>query len=81
MDWLEIALIAAAILGIAAGGFLVARSPTFWVGVGTALIKAAAPYIIAYLTKRMTPEKEAEFRKAIRSGQDWDPFRKRARTK
>lgn len=81
MDWLQIALIAAAILGIAAGGALVARSPTFWFGLGVVMFNAGFPYLKAYVTKRMTAEQEAELRKTTRRAQEWDPFRKKPRDK
>lgn len=59
MTWIDGVLIAAAILGFAAGGFLVARSPSFWVGLGMVLFKAILPVIM----KRKTPEEEAAWRK------------------
>lgn len=62
MNWIEIALVGAVFVGLACGAALVARSPTFWVGVTTVALKAAVPYIWAYVSKRMTPEEEAQWR-------------------
>lgn len=75
MSWIEIAAIAVLILGVGAGGFLVAQRPTFWFSLGVVMFKAALPH----LTKRMSPEKEKEMRDCIRRGGEWDNFRKKCR--
>jgi hypothetical protein len=36
----------AAIIGVGAAAFIVARSPTFWLGMGAAILKAAWPYLL-----------------------------------
>ena len=51
MTWLEIAALCFLFLGIAAGGYLVATRPTFWLGLGTVLLTKAWPYISAYVTR------------------------------
>lgn len=67
MDWVGVLAISAAIIGIAASGFLVARSPTFWVGLGMELFKRALPFIL----KRMSPEEEKKWRdNYLRGGRD-----------
>jgi hypothetical protein len=75
MTWLEIAAIAALLVGVGAGGYLVARRPTFWVGLGVAVFKSLLPH----LAKRMTAEEEKAFQDCVRRGGEWDPFRKRCR--
>lgn len=73
MNWVEPALILALMLGLFAGGVLVARSPTFWFGLGTVMFKAALPYLL----KRMSPEEEKAYQACIRRGGKWDNFKKR----
>jgi len=75
MTWLEIAAIAALLVGVGAGGYLVARRPTFWVGLGVAVFKSLLPH----LAKRMTAEQEKAYQDCVRRGGEWDPFRKRCR--
>jgi 4-hydroxybenzoate polyprenyltransferase len=75
MSWLEIAAIAVLLIGIGAGGYLVAQRPTFWWGLGVIAFKAAWPF----LSKRMTPEQEKAFQDCVRRGGEWDPFRKRCK--
>lgn len=62
MTWIDGLLLAAAVLGFAAGGFLVARSPSFWIGLGTVLLKSAWPFIV----KRKPPEEEKKWRERQR---------------
>lgn len=73
MTWLEIALIGAVLVGATAGTALIVRSPDFWGGLVGALVKAVIPIIL----KRMTPEEEAEWRKAERQGRGDEWLRKR----
>ena len=75
MTWLEIAAIAVLLIGIGAGGYLVAQRPTFWWGLGVVAFKAAWPF----LSKRMTPEQEKAFQDCVRRGGEWDPMRKRCK--
>ena len=75
MTWLEIAAIAVLLIGIGAGGYLVAQRPTFWWGLGVIAFKATLPY----LAKRMTVEEERAFRDCVRRGGEWDPMRKRCK--
>ena len=75
MTWLEIVAIVVLLLGVGAGGYLVARRPTFWVGLIAAMLKAALPF----LSKRMTPEQEKAFQDCVRRGGEWDFQRKRCR--
>jgi hypothetical protein len=75
VNWIEIAAIAMLLIGIGAGGFLVAQRPSFWLGLGAAMFKAALPFLM----KRMPPEKEQEWRDCIRRGGEWDHHRKRCK--
>lgn len=75
MTWLEIAAIAVLLIGVGAGGYLVAQRPTFWWGLGVIAFKAAWPF----LSKRMTPEQEKAFQDCVRRGGEWDPMRKRCK--
>ena len=75
MTWLEIAAIAALLVGVGAGGYLVAQRPTFWVGLGVAVFKSLLPL----LAKRMTAEEEKAYQDCVRRGGEWDPFRKRCK--
>jgi cyanate permease len=75
MTWLEIAAIVALLVGVGAGGYLVARRPTFWVGLGVAVFNSLLPH----LAKRMTPEQEKAFQDCVRRGGEWDFQRKRCK--
>jgi hypothetical protein len=75
MTWLEIAAIVALLVGVGAGGYLVAQRPTFWVGLGVAVFKNLLPH----LAKRMTAEEEKAYQDCVRRGGEWDPFRKRCK--
>ena len=69
MSWQEVVAVAVVLLGLGAGAFLVARRPSFWVEFGGRLGKALLPLAWRYLSKRMPPEEEAEWRAAERRGQ------------
>lgn len=75
MNWIDIALFIAVLIGVAAGGFLVARSPAFWVGMAVEVFRRLLPTLM----KRMPPEKEAEWRAAQRSGRGDEWLRRRKR--
>ena len=79
MTWLEIAAIVVLLLGVGAGGFLVAQRPTFWVGIGGVLLQRAWPYIRAYVTRRNTAEVEQQMADCVRRGGEWDNWKKRCR--
>jgi hypothetical protein len=75
VNWLEIAAIVVLLIGIGAGGFLVAQRPSFWFGLGITMFNASLPFLL----KRMSPEKEQEWRDCIRRGGEWDHRRKRCK--
>jgi predicted GNAT superfamily acetyltransferase len=79
MTWQEGIAVAVIVAGLGAGAFLVAQRPSFWIEFGARLVKAAMPRVIQYVTKRMPPEKEKEWRDCIRRGGEWDHIRKRCK--
>ena len=68
MSWQEGVAIAVVLLGLGAGAFLVARRPSFWIELGSRLGNALLPLTWRYVSKRMSPEEEAEWRQAERRG-------------
>lgn len=79
MTWQEGIAVAVIVAGLGAGAFLVAQRPSFWLQFGARLIKAIMPRVVQYVTKRMPPEKEKEWRDCIRRGGEWDHIRKRCK--
>lgn len=79
MDWMGVFAVTILLVGIGAGGYLAARSPSFWIGVVTELGKKALPFIL----KRMTPEEEKEWHDALNRGKgdEWlkERFLRKAR--
>jgi hypothetical protein len=73
MNWLEIVLILSLILGLISGGILIARSPVFWFGLGSAMFKALLPHLL----KRMPPEEEEAWRRCQRKGGKWNYIKRR----
>lgn len=69
--WLETGLAVAVLLGAAAGTALVVRSPSFWLGMGRAVLMAVLPVIL----KRMPPEQEAAWRERVSRGEPEQPER------
>lgn len=66
---------------IAAGGFLASRNGAFWASFVGAIAAAAWPKIVEYITKRNTPEVEAQMARCIRMGGEWDNFNKKCKFK
>lgn len=77
MNWIEIAAIAALLVGVGAGGFLVAQRPSFWLGLASAAIRPLLPLIKDYVLRRNSPDVEKAMQDCIRRGGKWDNFRKR----
>lgn len=63
---IDVALFIAALIGLAAGGFLVARSPSFWVGMAIVVWIKLKPFVLA----RLPPEDEKKLQDAYRRGED-----------
>lgn len=79
MTWQEVAATVVVLAGLGAGAFLVAQRPAFWVEFGLRIFKAVLPWIWAYVSRRMPPEEEAEWRAAERRGQGDEWLRQRWR--
>lgn len=77
MDVWGVAAVILFVVGITAGGFIVARSPSFWIGLIVELFKRALPFIL----KRMPKEEEAEWRDAVLTNQEKEFWIKRANKK
>lgn len=77
MSWQEAVATVFICLGLFAGAFLFARRPAFWIEFSGRLCSRLWPYVWAYISKRMTPEEEAEWRKAERQGRGDEWLRKR----
>ena len=79
MSWQEAVAVTVVLLGLGAGAFLVAQRPSFWIEFGSRLGKALLPLAWRYVSKSMSPEEEAEWRKAERRGQGDEWLKKRWR--
>jgi sulfite exporter TauE/SafE len=77
MSWQEGVGIVLVCIGLLGGAFAVAQRPAFWIEFGGRLIKALMPRLVTYVTKRMDPKTEAEWRKCQLRGGKWDHRRKR----
>ncbi len=83
-DGLIVALLVLAVLiGVGAAAFLVMRSPAFWAEAAKRIGAALLPAIVGYVSKRLPPEEEAEWRREQRAGRgdEWlrNRWRKRGR--
>ena len=73
MNWQEGVAVVVVLFGLGAGAFLVAQRPSFWIEFGQRLGRALLPLAWRYVSKRMPPEEEAEWRAAERRGrgEEW----------
>lgn len=69
-------IVGSLVLALVGGTVLAVRSPAFWIGMVKAAIASAIPAIYATVTKRASPEEEAQVRDAERRGQG-DEYRRR----
>lgn len=79
---LDYVLLAAFIIGLAAGGYLMARSPAFWVGLVLVILQRAWPFLqrlFAYLRLPLSPEDQEKLDQSRRRAEEWDFFRKKPR--
>ncbi len=76
MNFADAALLLVLLLGVFAGTIVVVRSPKFWFGIAFEIVKSAAPY----LTKRMPPDLETQWRDCQKRGGTWDHIRKRCKS-
>lgn len=68
MTWLELAALAAVLLGLCGGAVLVAQRPAFWVGLAIAAFKAALPSLKNLL--KSSPETQEEHRRRVLEGRE-----------
>lgn len=80
MTWVDLVLLLAFMLGLAAGGYLIARSPTFWVGLGLVIFKRAWPFLQPYF-KPLSPEDQKKLDQSRRRAEEWDHFKRKPRDK
>jgi hypothetical protein len=71
VTWQEAIATIVVLSGLGAGAFLFAQRPSFWIEFGARIGKRLWPLLI----KRMSPEKEKEWRDCIRRGGEWDNLR------
>ena len=79
MTWLEVLAVAAVLIGLGGGAFLVAQRPAFWVEFGSRVAKSLWPLLLALVAKRMTADQEAALADCLRRGGTWDHVRKRCK--
>lgn len=79
MTWQEGVGIALVVIGLLAGTYVAAQRPSFWIEFVARAFDALRPIIWGYVSKRMTPEQEADWRDCIRRGGEWDHMRKRCK--
>jgi hypothetical protein len=79
MTWQEGVGVVLVCIGLLAGVYVAAQRPSFWIGFIGRAFTALQPMVWAYLSKRMPPEKEKEWRDCIRRGGEWDHIRKRCK--
>lgn len=79
MSWQEAVAVAVIVLGLGAGAFLAAQRPAFWIEFGGRVLKALLPLAIAYVTRRMDPAEEAQWRQAQLQGRGDEWMRERWR--
>jgi hypothetical protein len=75
VTWQEAIATIVVLLGLGAGVVLFAQRPSFWIEFGVRLGQRLWPLLI----KRMSPEKEKEWRDCIRRGGEWDHRRKKCK--
>lgn len=79
---LDHVLLACFIVGLVAGGVLIARSPTFWVGLAMVILQRAWPYLrqlFVHLSLPLSPEDQKKLDQSRRRAEEWDFFRKKPR--
>ena len=78
-------LLAAFIIGIMAGGYMIARSPAFWLGFIMVTFTALKPHLVKllpYFVKLFKPydtDTQKKLDDTRRQGREWDYFNKRPR--
>lgn len=73
MTWQEGVAVAVVLAGLAAGAFIVAQRPTFWVEFGSRVLQRIGPMLVAFILKRKSPEAEARDHATERQGGNTAP--------
>jgi hypothetical protein len=73
MDWPLIIAWGLIGLGLFAGAFIYARNPAFWVSFAIAAFWKLWPHLWGFVSKRKSPEEEAEWRREQLSGTKGPP--------
>jgi hypothetical protein len=82
MNWVDLLLLLAFVVGLAAGGVLVSRSPAFWLGMLELLIRRLWPYLMKLwvrLKLPLDPKAQEKLEHSRRRAEEWDHFRKKPR--
>lgn len=77
MTWQEAIATVFICLGLAAGAFVFARRPSFWIEFGWRLFAKLRPAIWAYLSRRMRLGQEQAMRDCYRRGGKWNHVTRR----
>ena len=80
----DILLLVAFIGGLIAGGLLVARSPSFWLGMLELVLRRLWPYLVrlwAHLKLPLNPQSQETLDQSRRRAEEWDFARKKPRDK
>lgn len=72
-------LLIAVLLGAFCGAFFLFRNANGTYAFLSIVLTKLRPVILSYMLKRMSPEKEQEFRDCMRRGGVWDFHRKRCK--
>ena len=79
VSWHEVVAVAVVLLGLGAGAFLVAQRPFFWMEFGLRLGKALLPLAWRFVSRRMPPDEEVDWRRAEMRGQGEEWLKQRWR--
>lgn len=80
-EWLPILIAVVVAVGFGLGAYSIARTPSFYVQLGTELWPIIKGVVVAYFVPRNTPKVEEKMHQATRRAQEWDNFNKRPRDK
>lgn len=82
MNWVDLLLLLAFMVGLAAGGVLVSRSPAFWLGMLELIIRRLWPYLMklwVYLKLPLDPGDQKALDASRRRAEEWDFSKKKPR--
>ena len=82
MNWVDLLLLLAFIVGLVAGGILVSRSPAFWLGMMELIVRRLWPYLLRlwiYLKLPLDPQAQEKLDQSRKRAEEWDFARKKAK--